>query len=77
MTWDGTGKHPILNKTKEEIIQMNESVTDRHAGNHVDNKEKQPQPDFPQQAVLAEKDAQQKQQNFIENLSEQLSSRKS
>lgn len=77
MSWNGTGKHPILNKTREEIIAMNDAVTEKHADRHADNEEKKPQPDFPEMATLVEKDAQQKQQTFVENLSEALSSRKS
>lgn len=77
MGWNGKGKHPVLQKTAQEILQMNESVTERHAEDHVDSKEKKPQPEFPEQVTLMERQATEKQAQFVENLSESLSSRKS
>lgn len=74
--WDGTGKHPTLGMTKAEILAYNEQVTDKYAGTIADSKDKVPQPSFQEEAKNAAMDAQQKQQLFVDNLADNLSTRK-
>lgn len=76
MNWNGKGKHPVLNKTAEEILAMNDAVTIKHAGTIVDTEEKSPQPSHEQEFAIITADSQAKQEIFIENMANALSTRK-
>lgn len=75
--WDGTGKHPILGLTMEEIKALNEQVTDTHAADRVPSPEKIPSPKAADERAINTKLAAQIQEAFYENLSNALTTRQS
>lgn len=77
VSWNGTGVHPILGLTREEILSANEFVSDKHADDKVDSKEKTAQPTEDEAVRVAREDAKYKQELAIEILSLELSARKS
>lgn len=72
MTWDGKGKHPVLQKTREEILQMNVAVTEKHAEDTVESAEAKPQPSFQEEVIHQTTRSQQNQEQFIERLADNL-----
>lgn len=54
VSWDGTGKHPILDMTAAEIAMANDAVTDKYAGTSAGNPEKKPQPSLEEQTIKAQ-----------------------
>jgi hypothetical protein len=77
LVWDGTGKHPILGKTKEEIVDMNIAVTDTHMNDQAESKDATPQPDIQTETAFQTQRNEENKRLFIENTANNLSDRKS